>query len=146
MFVAPGPDAAGDRLYCFGPDGFADQERMVPSWGRLFVLNPFSLETEREYPLTYPPARLAVAPDGSAAYGLTPGGGVLRRTDLRSGAETVVSELPGPGMGLVVTGRSVYVANPKGSEVWVVDRASGVLTRSISVGRHPVALALGPRR
>jgi YVTN family beta-propeller protein len=145
LLLAPGPDAAGDRLYCFEPAEFADQERTVGGRGQLLMLDPRSLDVERAFGLPYTPSRVAVAPDGSAAYGLA--FGTLRRTDLRSGAEATVAALPGPGMamGLVVTGRSVYVANPKGSEVWVIDRARGVLTRSIPVGQHPVALALGPR-
>ena len=60
--------------------------------------------------------------------------------------ETVAGQLLGSGMGLVVTGRSIFVANALGRVVWRIDRARGVLTRSIPVGRHPVALALGPRR
>jgi hypothetical protein len=45
-------------------------------------------------------------------------------------------------MGLAVTGDRLFLANPDGDEVWVLDHA-GRLRRSIRAGRQPISLALG---
>jgi len=43
---------------------------------------------------------------------------VLLCVDLLAGGTVVLSEAPGRGMGLAVTGDRLYVADPEGSGVW----------------------------
>ena len=123
----------------------------VTSLGRwhLVALDPETLAPEGEFAVPHYPQGVAVAPDGRHAYWLagpwtlgvrTP----LLRTDLATGATQLQADVPGPGFGsLAVTAERVYVPNPEGSEVSVVERRTGALTRRIPVGRRPVGIALG---
>jgi DNA-binding beta-propeller fold protein YncE len=147
LALAVGPEGFGARLYVVEPTEFAGADFAVPARARLLALDPVTLEIEREYALTAPPVQVAVAPDGAFAYFLTTDGTYVWRVDLRTGAEGPTVTLPGRGTGLVATDDALYVANPLGSEVWALDHRRGRLAvaGSIPVGRHPVALALGPR-
>jgi hypothetical protein len=145
LVLAPGPEGGGPRLYVVEPLDFIDADFAVPSRARLLALDPMTLELARAYDLHDAPRRVAVAPDGAFAYRLTAGGTYVWRTDLRTGTDVQLVSLPSPGAGLVATDDALYVADPLGSDVWTIDRRRGRLTGSLAVGRHPVALALGPR-
>jgi DNA-binding beta-propeller fold protein YncE len=145
LLLAPAPDGLGERLYVVEPTDFAAADFTAAGAARLLALDPVTLELEREYALRHAPRQVAVAPDGAFAYSLSAGGGYVWRTDLRTGASVSFVELPGQGTGLVVTDARLYVANPSGSEVWAIDRRRGQMVASVPVGRHPVALALGPQ-
>ena len=45
-------------------------------------------------------------------------------------------------MGLAVTGDRLFLADPEGDELWVMDHR-GRPARPVRVGRHPIGLALG---
>ena len=45
-------------------------------------------------------------------------------------------------MGLAVTGDRLFLADPEGDALWVTDHR-GRLARTVRVGRHPIAVALG---
>ncbi len=62
--------------------------------------------------------------------------------ELSSGARRRLSLLPGAGLGLAVTEDKLFIPNPEGHELWVVDRRAGQFRRPIDVGRHPIGLAL----
>jgi len=158
VVLAPRPDGPGRRLVLVEARGRAEpadtDERQppdVPSLGRwhLVTLDPETLAPEAEFAVPHYPQGVAVAPDGRHAYWLagpwtlgvpTP----LLRTDLATGATRLEAHVPGPGFGgLAVTAERVYVPNPEGSEVSVLERRTGSLTGRIAVGRRPVGIALG---
>ena len=56
-----------------------EQKPPAPYRGRLLGLDPVTLQIEATYPLDDAPGRLAIAPDGDAAYVLS-GGTVIRDT------------------------------------------------------------------
>ena len=106
------------------------------------AFDPLTLAPEGDLPLPAPPGRVALAPDGAAAYALTAFGTVLLRLDPAAGTVTRLAELPGRAITLAVTRDRIYVPNPYGSEVWALDRRSGRLARTIPVGRGPLGVAL----
>ena len=80
---------------------------------------------------------------GVRACGLTDGATFLAEIDLGSGATVRRIELPraGQAVDLAATDRWVFVANPFGSELWMVDRRHGAVVRSIRVSKGSVAFA-----
>jgi hypothetical protein len=144
LTVAPGPEQSASRLYCIQGTDFVDADGTSPARARLLGLNPATLEVESDVLLHAWPRRLVVAPDGSHAYGLTPGGSSLMDIDLQRGDEVRRVELPGFGTAIAAGERWVYVANTAGDAVWQLDRQNGRLARSMRVGRRPIGLALGP--
>ena len=158
LVLAPRPGDAGRRLVLVEARGRAEpvdtdegQAPDVATLGRwhLVALDPETLAPEGEVAVPRYPQGVAVAPDGRHAYWLagpwtlgvrTP----LLRTDLATGTTHLQADVPGPGFGsLAVTAERVYVPNPEGSEVSVLERRTGALTRRIPVGRRPVGIALG---
>jgi DNA-binding beta-propeller fold protein YncE len=111
---------------------------------RLRVLDPATLALLDELRLaSYSPLGLAVAPGGDQVYTLVgPVDGLLDRAlvrlDLQTGTQTVLCQVPGTiGGGLVVTRDRVYVPNPEGADVRVVDRQGRPHT-TLAVGEHPL--------
>ena len=64
--------------------------------------------------------------------------------DLATGAMSRLLTLPGEGLGLAATAEALYVLDPAGGGLWVVDRHSGRLRGATAVGRTPIALTLRP--
>ncbi|MDQ3702586.1 MAG: hypothetical protein M3442_16930, partial [Chloroflexota bacterium] len=116
---------------------------------RLLRLDPATLTPEAVYPLPHPPqpqARFAVAPEGGQAYVLTghdagSGGAALLDVDLLSGATSRFVVLPGAGVELAVAARYIFVTNPSGGEVWVIDRRQRRIVRTVPLGQRPLAVA-----
>jgi hypothetical protein len=133
----------GARLYAFeGTDRLDDDDVYSATRGRLLALDAATLEPLQEYALPDAPWRVVVSPDSTTAYTLAAGGRAIRGVDLATGATRWLSDLPAAGADLAVAQRAIYVANPKGSELWLIDRRTGRLSRTIPAGRHPAALAL----
>jgi hypothetical protein len=142
LVLAPAPGGPGRRLYVVETLSPSDDESPGPYRGRLVGFDPLTLALEGELPLPAAPGRVALAPDGEAAYALVAFGTVLLRLDLAAGTVTRLAEIPGRAITLAVARDRIYVPNPYGSEVWVLDRRSGRLTRTIPVGRSPMGVAL----
>jgi DNA-binding beta-propeller fold protein YncE len=94
------------------------------------------------------PRALAVAPDGDHAYALTRPVGPLRRStelvqlDLRLGVVRPLGSVPGSGTGgLAVAGGRLYVPDPEGDAVAVLDRRTGAPLPPLKAGRGPVGIA-----
>jgi hypothetical protein len=64
--------------------------------------------------------------------------------DLTTGAVSRLLTLPAGSLGLAAEAAALYVLDPDGGRVLVVDRRRGRLRRATAAGRTPVALALGP--
>jgi hypothetical protein len=160
--LAPAPGRAGRRLYYLvavpaaadpagdRSDGGPPPATAVGVRWRLTGVDPATLERESEHDVPDLPVGLAVAPDGDEAYLLTGSesllsGDRLVRLNLTTGLPDRGQVLPGEAQSLAVTRERVYVPNPWGREVWVVDRRGGGLMRPVAVGHGPVGLALsGP--
>ena len=157
LLLAPAPEGTPRRLYAVTavPSAGASQDGAVGAgalaaeateW-RLTGLDPDTLHVESEQRLPHRPLWLGVTPDGRRAYAvagptslLTPS--VLLRIDLHAGSAALLRDAPGRVMGLAVTGDRLFLADPDGDGLWVMDHG-GRLGRAIRVGRHPIALALG---
>jgi hypothetical protein len=149
--------AAHDRalyvLESFSGSGTADGQTEHAAGGerrwQLLRLDPATLTPEAVYPLPHPPqpqARFAVAPEGGQAYVLAghdagSGGAALLQVDLVSGSASRYVALPGAGVELAVTERSIFVTNPGGGGIWVIDRRERRIVRAVPVGKRPLAVA-----
>ena len=109
---------------------------------RLTGFDPDTLHVETEQRLPYRPLWLGVTPDGRRAFAvagptslLTPS--VVLRIDLLGGSASLLRAAPGRVMGLAVTGDRLFLADPEGDELWVMDHG-GRLARTVRVGRHPI--------
>lgn len=144
MSLTSGPHRSGRRLYVVetnpGPGGDYD----APDHWRLRGLDPWTLDPLFDRTLGEPPHWLTVAPDGDQAYYFIADSNTLVHVELSSGARRRLSLLPGAGLGLAVTEDKLFIPNPEGHELWVVDRRAGQFRRPIDVGRHPIGLALRP--
>ncbi len=156
LLLAPAPEGTPRRLYAVAavPSAGASQDGAVGAgalaaeaaeW-RLTGLDPDTLHVESEQRLPHRPLWLGVTPDGRRAYAvagptslLTPS--VLLRIDLHTGSAALLRDAPGRVMGLAVTGDRLFLADPDGDGLWVMDHG-GRLGRPVRVGRHPVAMAL----
>jgi hypothetical protein len=156
LVAAPAPGGAGRRLYAV--EGTGGAERLDPfnapdylladRW-RLVALHPVTLAPEGEYPLGEAPRALAVAPDGDHAYALA--GPVhlglpstLLHLDLRTGSVRRLLSVPGSGVGgLALAGGYLFVPDPEGGAVSVVDPRSAAIVRTTRVGGAPLAIAAG---
>ena len=86
-----------------------------------------------------------MAPDGARAYALAPAGHRLLELDLLGGAQRRLAVVPGAASGVAVAGPHLYVPDPAGGAVLVLDRRSGDLVARARVGRRPASvLAVGP--
>jgi DNA-binding beta-propeller fold protein YncE len=145
LLLGPAPGGAGRRVYFLEATPPPPDD---PQAWRLVALDAATLVPERAYPFPAQPLWPALAPDGGHAYALTDqGGGSGRRVvalDLTTGAVSRLLTLPGAGLGLVADADALYVLDPDGGGLWVIDRRRGRLRRTTAVGRLPVALALGP--
>jgi DNA-binding beta-propeller fold protein YncE len=145
LLLGPAPGGGGRRLY------FLETAPPPPehpeSW-RLVALDAATLAPEGAYPFPSEPQWPALAPDGEHLYALSGQGGSFSRTvvdvDLTTGAVSRLLTLPGEGLGLAADAEALYVLDPDGGGLWVVDRRGGRLRRTAAAGRTPVALALGP--
>ena len=156
LLLAAAPEGPGRRLYAVtavtnavastdGSVGAGALAAEATAW-RLTGFDPDTLRVETEQRLPYRPLWLGVAPDGRRAFAvagltspLTPS--VVLRLDLLGGGAALLRGAPGRVMGLAVTGDRLFLANPDGDELWVMDHG-GRLGRASRVGRHPIALAL----
>jgi DNA-binding beta-propeller fold protein YncE len=120
---------------------------LAPRW-RLLAFDPTTLDLQQAYALAEEPLALAVAPGGDRAYVLVNHSGTqsaIVQLDLLDGGRRELVVLPGQSLGnLVVTEERIFVPHTMGSDVWAVDRRRGQVAQTIPVGRHPLALALGP--
>jgi DNA-binding beta-propeller fold protein YncE len=143
LSLAPTPGGVGSRLYAVESLSDPAEESPGASRGRLLGLNPVTLDVESAHGLDSRPVGLAVAPDGEAAYALTAYGSAVTEIDLVAGAQRRLAALPENATALAVAGDRVYVPNPWGDEVWVIDRRGAQPVRPVRVGRNPQSIALG---
>ena len=129
--LGPAPGGLGRRLYAVERRAGPEDEAAGPPRGRVLGLHPTTLEVESARPLDGGPQRLAVAPDGEAAYALTDG--TLTRLGLAGGPDRSVV-LPGRGLALAVTRDRVYVSSAYGPELWAFRRRDGRLVATLPVG------------
>ncbi len=157
LLLAPAPEGPGRRLYAVAavPTAEASQDGAAGAgalaaeaaeW-RLTGLDPATLHVESEQRLPYRPLWLGVAPDGRRAFAvagptslLTPS--VVLRVDLLGGGAALLREAPGRVIGLAVTDDRLFLADPEGDRLWATDHR-GRQARTVRVGRHPIAVALG---
>jgi DNA-binding beta-propeller fold protein YncE len=145
LVLARAPDGAGPRLYAIELAAATNPEESAGDGARLLRLDPATLAVERAYPLGFRPRGLAVAPDDERAYALAGAEGRLVELDLRGGAQRQLAQVPGAAPGLAVAGPRLYVPDPSGGAVLVLDRRSGDLLVRARVGRRPASvLAVGP--
>ena len=162
LLLAAGPGAAGQRLYGVegfhsagepGGDAYAEAD-LADRWlvrGR----NPLTLSPETAVALPARPKALAIAPDGDHGFALAGSAGragpgdparvstALVHLDLRRGSAQPLGRVPGSGYGgLAVAGDRLYVPNPEGDAVAVVDRRSGAPLPPVKTGRGPAGVLL----
>jgi hypothetical protein len=149
VLLAPAPEGAGRRLYAVTADpGTVDTgapTAQATEW-RITGFDPVTLRAETEQRLPYRPLWLGVAPDGRRAYAVAgpanpPGPSGLLRVDLVGGGASLLPAAPGRVMGLAVTGDRLFLADPEGSQLWVLDHGARPV-RTIRVGQRPLWLAL----
>ena len=149
VLLAPAPEGAAQRLYAVtadpGPVPAGVPTADATAW-RLTGFDPVTLRAETEQRLPYRPLWLGVAPDGRRAYAVagptslpTPSG--LLRVDLVGGGASLLPAAPGRVLGLAVTGDRLFLADPEGSQLWVLDHGARPV-RTIRVGQHPLWVAL----
>ena len=137
-----GRHAGGQRLYLVETlPGPANEYSDPDSW-KLLAIDPLTFEVSARHALSEAPLWLSVAPDGRDAYYAVGGSNAIAHVDLGSGATRRLAALPGSGLGLAVSHERLFVPNPRGDEVWVVERRSGRRLRPIATGRHPIGLTL----
>ena len=145
LVLARAPDGAGPRLYAIELAAATNPEESAGDGARLLRLDPTTLAVERAYPLGFRPRGLAMAPDDERAYALAGAEGRLVELDLRGGARAATGAGAGRRPGLAVAGPRLYVPDPYGGAVLVLDRRSGDLVARARVGRRPAGvLAVGP--
>jgi DNA-binding beta-propeller fold protein YncE len=145
LLLGPEPGGGGRRAYFLETTPLPPDD---PQAWRLVALGAATLAPEGAYPFPAQPLWPALAPDGGHAYALTDHGGGSGRLvvvlDLTTGAVSRMLTLPGGSLGLVADAEALYVLDPAGGGLRVVDRRSGRLRGTTAAGRTPVALALGP--
>lgn len=144
LIVTSSPDGLGEQLYAVEPQEYTDVDFLAAGRARLLALNPVTLDIDRELPLPYAPAHVAISPDGISAYGVSSEGRSLWHTDLYSGATSRLADLPARGADIVATDTWIFVAIPSHGHVLIIDRRRGRLVSNIPTGRQPIALTLGP--
>lgn len=112
----------------------------------LTEIDPLTLAVRRTIPLSCLPSALAVSPDGSTAYALCRNTGQIVYVDLPSGTETAISSIVFPyGIAVTPDGQRAYVSRSMFSRyVDVVDLTLRKVTTSITVGRSPQGIMVGP--
>jgi hypothetical protein len=156
LLVAPAPEGAGQRLYAVTATTHAAASRdsavgagalaaEATEW-RLTGFDPDTLLVETEQALSHRPLWLSVTPDGRRAFAvagptslLTPS--VVLRVDLVGGSASLIREAPGRAMGLAVTGDRLFLADPDGRQLWVLDHRARPV-RTFHTGQHPIAVVL----
>jgi DNA-binding beta-propeller fold protein YncE len=139
------PGRLGHRLYAVERLAGPEDEPPRPPRARLLGLHTATLELESARLLDFLPVRLAVAPDGDAAYALHDH--ALTRVDLAgggAGGDRRLARLPAQGLALAVAGDRVYVTSAYGRDVWAFRRRDGRLVATLPVGAVPADLLLGP--
>jgi DNA-binding beta-propeller fold protein YncE len=148
LAVATAPDAAGSRV--FGVEGqygagLAAEDGPADRW-LLRWFDPLTLGPQGAVALPAPPRALAAAADGDAYLLADPGGlartSQLVRVDVHRAAVHSLGTVPGSGAGgLTVVGDRLYVPNPEGDAVTVIDRRTGASLPTAGSGRGPVGVA-----
>jgi hypothetical protein len=145
VLLGPAPGGGGPRVYVLEA---APPPPDHPEAWQLVALEATTLTPERSYRVAEQLLWPALAPDGEHLYALgARAGGVGRGVvalDLTTGVASWLALLPGDGLGLAATAAALYVLDPAGGGLWVVDRRSGRLRGAVAVGRRPVALVLRP--
>jgi hypothetical protein len=139
------PGCGGTALLCVGlfhrdppADPFIREEGVTFS---VLVAESTSLQAIREVPEPVVLFRITT-PDGAVGYALDPFGRQLLRVDLATGMVAQFGALDPPGVDVVASSTSVFVAVPRAGRVLVIDRATGRITRSQPAGQRPMGLAL----
>jgi DNA-binding beta-propeller fold protein YncE len=140
LVLAPAPDGDGPRLYAIELAAATSPEESAGDGARLLRLDAATLAVERAYPLGFRPRGLAVAPDDERAYALAGAEGRLVELDLRGGAQRRLAVVPGAAPGLAVAGPHLYVPDPAGGAVLVLDRRTGDLVARVRVGQRPAGV------
>jgi len=111
--------------------------------GGVLDLDALTLAERAVLPMAEPLMCFAVTPGGASAYAISFTPGKLVRLDLATGSLTDLARLPGPGLGLAISGDRLYVPAPERNEVWALDRRHGTLLARIPVGAGPISIT-GP--
>lgn len=142
LLLAAAPERSGSRLYVVEGTPGAENEYTVLGRWRLLGIDPATFEIEREIPVRVMLRALTVAPDGDHAYALPAGGTKLLHLDLLTGALHPLASFPAASVSLVAITRHVYVPDPVGDQVWIVDRRHPDRLRTVNVGRHPTSIVM----
>lgn len=112
----------------------------------LTEIDPLTLAVRRTIKLSCRPSALAIAPDGSTGYALCRENGRILYVDLPAGTETTTLPISFPhGLAVTPDGQRAYVSRSMFSRyVDVVDLALRKVTTSITVGRSPQGIIVGP--
>ena len=148
LAVATAPDGAGSRV--FGVEGqhsagLAAEDGPADQW-LLRWFDPLTLGPQGAVALPAPPRALAAAADGDA-YILAEPSGLARmswlvRVDVHRAAVRSLGAVPGSGAGgLIIVGDRLYVPDPEGDAVTLIDRRTGAALPAAGSGRGPVGVA-----
>lgn len=109
-------------------------------------IDPLTLAVRRTINLSCMPSALAIAPDGSTGYVMCRNTGRILYVDLPAGSEMTSVSVPFPhGLAVTPDGQRAYVSRSMFSRyVDVVDLTLRKVTTSITVGRSPQGIIVGP--
>ncbi len=112
----------------------------------LTEIDPLTLATRRTINLSCMPSALAISPDANTGYALCRNTGRIVYVDLPSGTEIATVPIVFPyGLAVTPDGQQAYVSRSMFSRyVDVVDLALGKVITSITVGRSPQGIIVGP--
>lgn len=112
----------------------------------LSEIDPLTLAVRRNIELSCMPSALVISPDGSTGYALCRNTGRVLYVDLISGTEIAAVPIVFPfGLAIAPDGNRAYVSRSMFSRyVDVVDLIQRKVTTSISVGRSPQGIIVGP--
>ena len=112
----------------------------------LTEIDPLTLAVRRTINLSCMPSALAISPDGSTGYALCRNIERLVYVDIPSGSEIASLRIAFPfGLAMTPDGQRAYVSRSMFSRyVDVVDLTQRKVTTSITVGRYPQGIIVGP--
>lgn len=112
----------------------------------LSEIDPLTLAVRRNIELSCSPSALVISPDGSTGYALCRNTGRILYVDLTSGNEIATVPIVFPfGLAISPDGNRAYVSRSMFSRyVDVVDLIERKVTTSITVGRSPQGIIVGP--
>jgi hypothetical protein len=140
--LGSGPYRVDQRLYVVETVPGPESEYSSPQRWNVTSLDPVTLETLSQLTMAEMPLWLAIDDDGLNAYFTIGGTNSLMHLNLVSGAVRHLATLPGFGLGMAVSHDRVFVPNPEGSELWVIDRRTGRRRPPLAVGRHPIGVVI----